>query len=219
MQSLIDFFKSLHSAEGLTQLIQMGGYPVLALIVFAETGLLIGFFLPGDSLLITAGILSSPGAIGGGIFDPWVLMGLLSACAIAGDQVNFAAGLKSGTWIFNRGDGRIIKRRHFLEAHAFYEKHGGKAIVLARFVPILRTFVPFVAGVGRMSYRRFVLYNFFGGLLWVVSMVATGYFLGHTPWAQKLHQVIIIVVFVSILPIIIGLVKRWLNNRQAKAVD
>lgn len=214
METLKEFFTSLHTAEGLTQLIAVGGYPILAAIVFAETGLLVGFFLPGDSLLITAGILSSPNALGGGIFSPALLIGLLSVAAIMGDQVNFWLGRKSGNYIFERPDGRFIKRRYFAQAHEFYERHGGKAIVLARFVPIFRTFVPFVAGVARMDYRHFVIWNIIGGLLWVVSMVLIGYFLGQTEYAQKLHQVIIIVVLVSILPIVVGVARRWWKSRQ-----
>lgn len=217
LESLQRFFSSLHSAQGLAQLIALGGYPILAAIVFAETGLLVGFFLPGDSLLITAGILSSPNAVGDGIFSPTLLIGLLSVAAITGDQVNFWMGRKSGNYIFERPDGRFIKRRYFLEAHEFYQKHGGKAIVLARFVPIFRTFVPFVAGVARMEYRHFVVWNVVGGCLWVVSMVLTGYFLGKTEYAQKLHQVILIVVLVSILPLVIGIVTRWWKARQAAA--
>lgn len=218
---MMDFFRelfaSLHTAEGLTQLIQTGGYPVLALIVFAETGLLIGFFLPGDSLLITAGILSSTAAVGGGIFDPFLLIALLSVCAIAGDQLNRLIGFKTGPMIFERPDGRIIKKKYFIEAREFYLKHGAAAIVLARFVPILRTFVPFIAGVVQMSKRRFLIFNIVGGTLWVVSMILIGYFLGNTRWAKNLHQVIVIVVLVSVLPLVIGLMKRWWIARSKPA--
>ncbi len=213
MQDILSFLKNLHTAEGLTTLIQSGGLVVLIAIVFAETGLLIGFFLPGDSLLITAGILSAPSAVGGGIFSLPVLIVSLMIAAIVGDQVNFLIGRKSGHIVFDRPDGRFIKRKYFFEAHEFYEKHGAAAIVLARFVPILRTFVPFIAGVAAMNYRRFVVFNMIGGSLWVISLCLVGFYLGHTPWAQKLHQVILIVIVVSVLPIVVGVVKRLIKKR------
>jgi membrane-associated protein len=209
---MFEFLHTLHSSEGLTTLIQNGGLVVLTLIVFAETGLLVGFFLPGDSLLITAGILSSPNAVGGGLFAPWQLAVCLSLAAVAGDQLNFFLGYKSGAFAINRPDGRLIKRRYFDEANVFYETHGSKAIVLARFMPILRTFTPFIAGFARMRYRRFVAFSIFGGLLWVNALIATGYYLGQTPWAKKLHEVILIVVLVSLLPILIGVIKRYLRR-------
>lgn len=212
---ILTFLKSLHSADGLISLIQSGGLIALIFIIFAETGLLIGFFLPGDSLLITAGILSAPSAVGGGLFSLPILIGTLMVAAILGDQVNFLIGRKSGRVVFDRPDGRFIKKKYYIEAHQFYEKHGGLAIILARFVPILRTFVPFIAGVANMNYRRFVLFNILGGSLWVISLCLVGYFLGHTPWAQKLHQVILIVVVVSVLPIVIGVLKRLLSSRSA----
>lgn len=208
MEFLFSFLKDLHTSEGLVHLIQSGGLVVLVAIIFAETGLLLGFFLPGDSLLITAGILSSPHAFGGGIFSPIELILSLSLAAFLGDQVNYFLGRKSGRRIFDRPDGRWIKRKYFVEAHDFYEKYGRSAIVAARFMPIFRTFVPFIAGVAQMERRRYITFNFLGGVLWVTSLITTGYFLGATPWAQKLHQIIVIVVIVSILPPIIGIFKR-----------
>lgn len=212
LDSVFSSLKSLHSADGLIALIQSGGLVALIAIVFAETGLLIGFFLPGDSLLITAGILSAPTAVGGGLFSLPILIICLMLAAILGDQVNFLIGRKSGHMVFDRPDGRFIKRKYYVEAHEFYEKHGGLAIILARFVPILRTFVPFIAGVAEMNYRRFVVFNIIGGSLWVISLCMIGYLLGHTPWAQKLHQVIIIVVVVSVLPLVIGMTRRLLKK-------
>jgi membrane-associated protein len=208
MESFFSFFQDLHTSEGLVHLMQSGGLVVLVAIVFAETGLLLGFFLPGDSLLITAGILSSPHAVGGGIFSPLELIVSLTLAAFAGDQLNYFLGRKSGQRIFNRPDGRFIKRKYFTEAHDFYEKYGRTAIIAARFMPIFRTFVPFVAGVAQMERRRYVIYNFLGGAFWVTSLITAGYFLGATSWAHKLHQIIVIVVIVSILPPIIGIFKR-----------
>lgn len=217
MDFFLSFFKDLHTSEGLVHLIQSGGLVVLVAIVFAETGLLLGFFLPGDSLLITAGILSSPHAFGGGIFSPVELIISLSLAAFLGDQCNYFLGRKSGQRIFDRPDGKFIKRKYFIEAHDFYERHGRAAIVAARFMPIFRTFVPFIAGVAQMERRRYMTFNFLGGVLWVISMVMAGYFLGATPWAQKLHQVIVIVVIVSILPVVIGIMKRTLKGRCRKS--
>jgi membrane-associated protein len=213
MDSILDFLRNLHTAEGITNLIQAGGLIGLIAIVFAETGLLVGFFLPGDSLLVTAGILSSPQAVGGGIFDLWVLILSLCVAAVAGDQVNYLLGVKTGVAIYKRPDGRLVKRRHFEQARAFYEQRGGSAVIIARFVPILRTFVPFIAGVAQMRYRRFVAYNVAGGVLWVVSMVLLGYFIGMTPLAEKLHRVILVVVAVSLIPLVVGAWKQWRATR------
>ena len=214
MDSIGEFFRSLYTTEGLISLIRTGGLLALVVIVFAETGLLIGFFLPGDSLLVTAGILSSPHAVGGGIFDPVVLIVSLCLAAIAGDQVNYALGHKAGHVVFSRPDGRFIKRRHFEEAHAFYLARGGSAIVLARFVPILRTFVPFIAGVADMPYRRFVGFNVLGGILWVVSLVSLGRFVGGTPLGARLHTVIVAVVAISLIPLAVSAFNVWRKKRR-----
>ena len=214
MDSIVEFLRSLYTTEGLISLIRTGGLLALVAIVFAETGLLIGFFLPGDSLLVTAGILSSPHAVGGGIFDPVVLIVCLCVAAIAGDQLNFALGRKAGHVVFSRPDGRFIKRRHFEEAHAFYLARGGSAIVIARFVPILRTFVPFVAGVAEMPYRRFVGFNILGGILWVVSLVMLGRLVGATPLGAQLHRVILVVVAISLIPLVVSAYKVWRKKRE-----
>jgi len=214
VDALIDFIASLHSADGITRLITAGGYLGLVGIVFAETGLLVGFFLPGDSLLVTAGIFCSPSAVGGQLFDPLLLITVLSIAAIAGDQVNYAIGRRTGNAVFKSPDSRFIKRRYFEQARDFYEQHGASAVVIARFVPILRTFVPFIAGVAQMSYRRYVAYNIAGGVGWVVSMVLLGYFIGLSPLAAKLHRVIIVVVFVSLIPLMVGALKQWRTARR-----
>jgi membrane-associated protein len=213
MDGILDLVRGLHSPEGITKLITAGGYVGLTAIVFAETGLLIGFFLPGDSLLVTAGIFCSPHAAGGRLFDPGLLIALLTVAAIAGDQLNYAIGRKAGDAVYSRPDSRFIKRKHFEQARDFYARHGASAIVIARFVPILRTFVPFIAGVARMPYRRYVAYNVAGGALWVSSMILLGYFIGMTPLAAKLHRVILVVVAVSLLPLVIGVLKQWLSTK------
>lgn len=217
MHEIWEFLKNLHSAEGIEHLIRTGGLSVLVLIVFAETGLLLGFFLPGDSLLVTAGVLSSRSLSGAEpVLNYFTLNIVLMIAAVVGDQVGFFLGRKTGPKIFDRPDNRFFKKKYALEAHEFYEKHGGKAIIFARFVPILRTFVPFIAGVALMSYRKFVMFNVVGGIAWVFSMTTLGYFLGRSPWGEKLHLIILVVVFVSVLPMFIGLLKRFLSKRGSK---
>ncbi len=213
---MIEWLHSLHSAEGISQIIQAGGLIVLIAIVFSETGLLVGFFLPGDSLLITAGILANPA-------NPnhvpslsiWMLNILLMIAAVVGDQTGFYLGGKVGDRIWDRPDGRFYKRRYLDEAHAFYMKHGGLAIFAARYIPILRTFVPFAAGVARMPYRNFVLWNVFGGMSWITSILWAGYWLGKTHLAKSLDRIIVIVILVSFVPIVIGVVKRWQAGRRS----
>jgi membrane-associated protein len=215
MEFLWNFFTTLHSAEGLEHLIGAGGLLALIAIVFSETGLLMGFFLPGDSLLVTAGILCSR-AINGGepILNIYTLNLSLMTAAVVGDQVGYWLGRKTGPKIFDRQDNRFFKKRYAIEAHEFYEKHGGKAIILARFVPILRTFVPFIAGVARMTYRRYVPFDVIGGISWVLSMTLLGYFLGKSPLGKKLHLIILAVIFISLLPMLIGGIRRFLKTRN-----
>jgi membrane-associated protein len=219
VDTLLETLKALYSEEGLKSIIAAGGLLGLIAIVFAETGLLIGFFLPGDSLLVTAGIFSSPKAVGGQLFDPVVLIGCLTVAAIVGDQLNYALGAKTGEAVYNRPDSRFIKRKYFEQARDFYQAHGASAIVIARFVPILRTFVPFIAGVAQMSYRRFVLYNVVGGASWVLSMVLIGYFIGGTALASNLKRVILVVIFVSVIPLFVGVFKQWRAAKRAAAAS
>jgi len=217
MGSLWSFFISLHSAEGLEHLIAAGGLLALIAIIFSETGLLMGFFLPGDSLLVTAGIFSSRAIHGGEpILNIYTLHLSLMAAAIAGDQVGYWLGRKTGPKIFDKPDNRFFKKRYAVEAHEFYEKHGGKAIILARFVPILRTFVPFIAGVARMSYRRYVPFDVIGGISWILSMTLLGYFLGKSPLGEKLHLIILAVIFISLLPMLIGGIKRFTKSSSSR---
>jgi membrane-associated protein len=156
----------------LKTLIPLVGYPGLIAIVFAESGLFFGAFLPGDSLLFTAGFLASQG-----FFNPVILMVTLSIAAITGDSFGYWFGAKVGRKLFQREDSVFFHKKHLVTAHEFYERHGGKAIVLARFMPFVRTFVPIVAGMAQMSYAKFLTYNVWGGLLWVISMVGAGYYL------------------------------------------
>lgn len=186
-------------------LIVWGGYVGLIVIVFAETGLMAGFFLPGDSLLVTAGLFAAKGDL-----NIWILNITLIAAAIVGDAVGYFIGHKAGQALYSRPNSRFFKREHLLKAKHFYDKHGGKTIILARFMPIIRTFAPTVAGVAEMSYRKFAIYNIVGGVAWVGSMTLLGYFLGTTiPNIDKhIHLVIAVVVFLSILPGIIEFIKE-----------
>jgi membrane-associated protein len=188
----------LTNPAALFELVRWGGYVALVAIVFTETGLLIGFFLPGDSLLITAGLVAAAGGL-----DIWWLNVLLSAAAIVGDSVGYAIGYRTGPRIFTRDDSRWFNKRHLVRTREFYERHGGKTIVLARFIPIIRTFAPVVAGVGRMEYRRFLAYNVLGGIGWVASMTWAGYLLGQAipDIGRYIHIVIVVVVILSLIPI------------------
>ena len=208
MHTLIDLWHQLSDLEGL---IRWGGYVVLTVIIFAETGLLVGFFLPGDSLLVTAGLLSAHG-----LLDVYMLGAILSVAAVTGDSLGYAIGKAAGPKIFTREQSIFFNRKHLQRAHAFYEKHGGKTIVLARFMPIIRTFAPVVAGVAEMHYRTFVLYNVIGGLAWVWGMLFTGFFLGrYIPGIDEhIDIVIIVVIFLSLLPGIIS----WLRQRRAPTI-
>jgi membrane-associated protein len=188
----------LTDPAALYELVRWGGYVVLTAIVFTETGLLIGFFLPGDSLLITAGLVAAAGGL-----NPWLLTVLLSAAAIVGDSVGYAIGYRTGPHIFTREDSRWFSRTHLVRTREFYERHGGKTIVLARFIPIIRTFAPVVAGVGRMEYRRFLMYNVLGGIGWVASLTWAGYLLGQAipDIGRYIHIVIVVVIVLSVIPI------------------
>ena len=199
----------LNRLRDLPALIQWAGYVGLTAIIFIETGLFFGFFLPGDSLLVTAGLLSSQGFS----LDVYLLGFLLNVAAIVGDNTNYWIGRYMGPKVFTRDESLFFRRRHVERAHAFYEKHGPKTIVLARFMPIIRTFAPLVAGVARMSYRTFVTYSVLCGTLWIWSMLFTGYFLGRmVPGIDKhIEKVIIVVIFLSILPGIIS----WMKERKA----
>lgn len=208
MELLQQFFSNLYRFD---ELIRWGGYSVLVIIVFSETGLLAGFFLPGDSLLVTAGLLAAVE----GTLNIWFLNLLLSLAAIAGDTTGYWLGRHFGPRIFNREDSFFFHKNHLLRTQKFYEKYGAKTIILARFIPIVRTFAPTVAGVGRMEYRRFLTYNVLGGIGWVAGMTLTGYFLGHSiPHIEKqIHWVILIVIVLSFLPIL----KEWRASLRTRS--
>lgn len=198
-----------HTLYRFDELIRWGGYAVLVAIVFAETGLLAGFFLPGDSLLVTAGLV----AAADGPLHIGVLIGLLSAAAVAGDSAGYAIGYHIGPRLFTRDDSRWFHKDHLVRTQRFYERYGVKTIVLARFVPIIRTFAPTVAGVGRMRYRTFLTFNVVGGVGWVVSMTLAGFCLGRSipDIERSLHLVIGIVIVLSFLPII----REWHLSRRS----
>jgi membrane-associated protein len=215
MEALIDLF--LHFDKHLEQFVQAYGiwvYAALFLIIFAETGLVVTPFLPGDSLLFAAGALAATGA-----FNIWILVPLLIVAAILGDAVNYAVGDAVGPRIFTSIDRtswwqRLLNRDHLTKAHTFFEKYGGKAIILGRFVPIVRTFVPFVAGAGTMTYSTFALYNISGGIIWVGVCALAGYAFGAVPIVRDNFTLVAIgIVFVSLLPIAV----EFLRHRQSRA--
>ncbi len=199
MEFLYDILAGGHSLDAL---IRWGGYLLLVAIVFTETGLLVGFFLPGDSLLITAGLVASSG-----VLNIWWLNLLLIVAAVTGDSVGYAIGARLGPALFTREKSLLFNPRHVERTRDFYARHGARTIVIARFVPIIRTFAPVVAGVGRMEYRRFLFYNVAGGIGWVVSMTWSGYLLGSLipNISQYVHVIVVIVIVLSCVPILIEL--------------
>ena len=196
MEILRELIHNLHDLDGL---IAWAGYTGLFIIVFCETGLLAGFFLPGDSLLVTAGLVASQGKLN----IVWLNL-LLMAAAVFGDTVGYLIGYHAGPRIFSKDESIFFHKKHLDRTKHFFEKHGGKTIILARFVPIVRTFAPTVAGVGRMSYIRFLSYNVIGGIGWVASMTLIGYTLGRAiPDIEKhLHIVVAVVIILSFLPLV-----------------
>ncbi len=191
-------------------IIQTVGYIGLILIVFAETGLLLGFFLPGDSLLIAAGLFAAKGDM-----SILILLSTLTVAGIIGDGVGFYIGNKLGPLLYQKKDSYFFRRKHLIAAHDFYEKHGGKTIIIARFIPIIRTFAPTVAGAAEMNYFRFAMFNIVGGFLWVWSMLLAGYFLGKS-FGDKIndyiHYLIVGVIVISFLPIFI----KWMQTKKTE---
>lgn len=208
--TLIDFIVNLD--EHLTELINnFGGftYLILFLIIFCETGLFMAPFLPGDSLIFVVGALSASGAM-----NIWIITGVLIAAAIIGDTVNYHIGKFLGSKIFKKQNVRFLNKKHLDKAHEFYRKHGGKTVIMARFIPVIRTFAPFVAGMGSMSYGRFILYNIAGGIAWVSICVASGYFFGNIPVvSENFTLVILAIIGISLLPVIV----TWMTSRRSKA--
>jgi membrane-associated protein len=221
LEQILSLLSQIHDPEGLKTLIAAFGLWLLVAIIFSETGLLIGFFLPGDSLLFIAGTMCAVNYVDASAPPPLNFVSTvvaLSLAAIFGNTLNYWLGRWVGVWVWNRPDGRILKRRYLIEAHEFYEKYGAASLVLSRYVPIVRTFVPFVAGMSRMSFLRYTLWNIVGGILWVTSLVAVGIWLGKLPFVQKHLEIIVLaVIFISILPMVIAGILRYLKNSQAAA--
>jgi membrane-associated protein len=200
-ESIRNLLHSIYDVEGI---IRTGGPLLVCLIVFVETGFFVGFFLPGDSLLVTAGVFSAAGVI------PlrWLLLPVM-LCAIVGDQIGYWIGRAAGSALYNREDSFFFRKRHLQRAHDFYETYGGKTVILARFVPIIRTFCPPVAGAAQMPYTRYLIYDTFGGIFWVGTMILGGYFLGRSipNIGQRIHYVILVVVVLSLLPAFIAVLR------------
>ena len=211
MEFLWDLFHKIYDVESL---VRYGGLVGLTAIVFVETGLLIGFFLPGDSLLVTAGLFAARGDL-----DLLTMNIVLSLAAILGDTVGYNIGARAGPKIFTRENSLLFNRKHLITTKEFYERHGGFTIVIARFIPILRTFAPVVAGVGGMQYKKFLAYNVFGGIGWVATTTCGGYFLGQMipNIDEHIHVVIVVVIFLSLLPAIIKFAQEKMKARRAAA--
>jgi membrane-associated protein len=213
LDTILRFFHALFNPDGLRELIRTGGAPLICTIVFIETGFFVGFFLPGDSLLVTAGILSA----GGVIPLKWLLLPVM-LCAIAGDQIGYWIGRSAGAALYRREDSFFFRRSHLQRAHDFYEKYGGRAVILARFVPIVRTFCPPVAGAAKMPYVRYLAFDVFGGIFWVGAMILGGYSLGRSVpnISQRIHYVIAVVVILSVMPAIISILRA---RRQLHVIE
>src|SRR5471030_2124155 len=211
IQFVIDFI--LHIDVHLAELVAQYGawvYGILFLILFCETGLVVTPFLPGDSLLFVAGALA---ALPGNDLNVHLMVSLMAVAAIVGDAVNYTIGRLFGERLFRNPNSKIFRRSYLDQTHKFYEKHGGKTIILARFVPIVRTFAPFVAGMGHMSYRHFALFNITGGVLWVALFTYAGYLFGDLPVVQEnLKLLIVAIILLSILP---GVIEVWRHKRAA----
>jgi membrane-associated protein len=214
IHSLLDFLRTLTTPDRLIQLLSTAlsgwlGYAVLTAIVFTETGLLVGFVLPGDSLLFTIGVVA-----GAGQLNLFVMIALLTAASLIGDWCGYLLGRRAGPAIFNRPDSRFFKQEYLQRTNAFYAKHGGKTIIYAKFVPVIRTFAPFVAGVANMRYRSFISYDVFGATGWVISMTVLGYLLGEISIVRRnFEKFVLLIVFVSLLPVIWQVVKGILQRK------
>ncbi|HEV3333040.1 MAG TPA: VTT domain-containing protein [Bryobacteraceae bacterium] len=218
IQSIIEFLRSLTNPERLIQLLSTllsgwWGYAALSGIVFAETGLLLGFFLPGDSLLFTVGVVSGAGSL-----NIVAINAALMAAALVGDTTGFLLGRKTGPRIFTRPDSLLFKQEYVTRTRHFFDRYGGKTIILARFVPVIRTFAPFMAGVSGMRYTRFLSFSVFGAFGWVFSMTMLGYTLGSVPIIRRhFDQVVLLIIFISLLPTFHEAWKAW-RGRSKQAV-
>ncbi|HEY0967693.1 MAG TPA: DedA family protein [Opitutaceae bacterium] len=216
VKKLIDFI--LHIDQHLAEIIAQygtGTYAVLFLIIFVETGLVVMPFLPGDSLLFAAGAFSAKPETG---LNVHLMAVLLFIAAVIGDTLNYFIGAKVGPAVFKREDSIFLRRKHLDRAHAFFEKYGGRAIILARFVPIVRTFIPFIAGVGHMNYRRFLAYNVIGGFIWIYFFTYAGWAFGNQPFIQKNFKLVILaIIILSVLPMVFEAWRGWKEHRAAQA--
>lgn len=228
MDSLIDFLHQLKeflNPKAILDFFLGRGLPItylaLIAIVFAETGLAFGFFLPGDSLLVVAGLFAAAGKL-----NVFILLSTLFVAAVIGDAVGYYSGLKLGPKIFTRQKSLIFRPSHLQKAREFYEKYGGKTIIIARFVPVVRTFAPIVAGAANMPYRKFLTYNIFGGLLWVASMILAGYFLGNVVESafgikleDHIEKVVVVVVLLSLVPPLFEFLKSRRHKEPVATLD
>ncbi len=218
LHTALDFLRKLTNPVSLNAMAgEMGAwlYVLMFAIIFVETGLVVMPFLPGDSLLFAIGAVAG---LKGSPINIWFMGILLWVAAVLGDAVNYAIGKKLGPAVFHRQDSRWLNREHLQKAHAFYEKYGAKTIILARFVPIVRTFAPFVAGIGTMSYAKFATYNILGGALWVGSLLAAGWVFGGFPWVQKhFESVVVAIVIISVLPGVVEYLRARAAARKAPA--
>lgn len=214
MELIRDLFLNLDdSLKGVIAEYGVWTYAILFIVIFAETGLVVTPFLPGDSLLFAAGIFA-----GDHLLSPFILFVLLTAAAILGDAVNYSIGKMIGPRVLKRENSRIFKKEYLAKTHAFYEKYGGKTIIIARFVPIVRTFAPFVAGVGTMTYARFFAYNVIGAVLWVAICLFAGYFLGGIAIVKDNFEIaVMLIIFVSVMPMVLEYLKARAEKKRASA--
>jgi membrane-associated protein len=216
LKKLVDFI--IHIDRHLAEIIASYGmwtYGVLFLIIFAETGLVVMPLLPGDSLLFAAGAFCAKPETG---LNVHLMALLLFVAAFIGDTLNYWVGRKLGPAVFKREDSIWLRKKHLDKAHAFFEKYGGRAIILARFVPIVRTFVPFIAGVGSMTYTRFMAYNLIGGFVWIYFFTYAGFMFGNQPFVQKNFKLVILaIIILSVLPIVVEFLREWRKSRQQRA--
>jgi len=213
MDGILDFLKELVNPESI---IRYGGIYLLLFVVFAETGLFVGFFLPGDSLLFTAGLFCSTGILK---IHPALLIGLIIFAAVTGNMFGYYFGKKVGVMLFKRKSGLLFRQEHLIAANEFYKKHGKKTIVLSRFLPILRTFAPIIAGIVKLEYRKFFIYSLIGAFFWVCSLVMTGYFMGkYIPKTKEyLEYIVIFLIVITSIPFVYNSIKKKLAKRFVRS--
>jgi len=209
IQVIQEFFRTIYNVPELIRLVGTAG---VAFIIFSETGLMVGFFLPGDSLLVTAGVFAASG-----LLNIYALVPLLMCAAILGNATGYWIGKRAGQALYSRPNSFFFRREHLIKTHQFYERHGGKTIIIAQFMPIIRTFAPVVAGAAGMRYRRFATFNVVGAVCWITSMTLTGFYLGRAipDIERRIHLVVAVVIFLSLLPGIISFLRAKLGARRA----